>query len=321
LSVRVTFLTATLTLTVALAGAAAAAAPPKQRSAVPAMSLAHDDALLAFAAAMEGRKAATLAAVARVVQTVPLERVLATGDSGWYLSQQYAALVRFGLWDEMIALMPPDTRARGLTAGYLYGRGVALAARGRIADAQATLAQLQQLAAEVPADAVAGYNSLRDVLGVAEPIVAARIAATEQHDGDAVVLLRQAVAAQDRLVYAQPADWFFPARHLLGAQLLIAGRAAEAERVYREDLARNPGNGWALYGLAAALRAQGRTAAAARVRREFQRAWQHADVRLPGSAFWFAGPDTTRCECQREGSSEGQPGRQLLRAQHEARVD
>jgi hypothetical protein len=135
------------------------------------------------------------------------------------------------------------------------------------------------------------------------------------------MLLRQAVAAQDRLAYAEPAEWFFPARHLLGAQLLIAGRAAEAERVYREDLARNAANGWALYGLAAALRAQGKTGAAARVTREFEAAWQHADVRLPGSAFWFAGPDTTSCACQRESSSEGQPGRKLLRAQHEAGVD
>ena len=86
---------------------------------------------------MEGRKAETLAAV----QSVLAERrrstwMLAMGDSGWNLTQQYAALVRFGLWDEMIALRPPDPRAPGLTAGYLYGRGVALAARGRIDEAQ-----------------------------------------------------------------------------------------------------------------------------------------------------------------------------------------
>src|SRR5215813_2017644 len=264
-----------------------------------AMYFAHNYSFLAFSTAMEGRKAETLAAVQSVLSVAPLDLVIAMGDSGWNLSQQYAALVRFGLWDEAIALGPPDARAPGLTAAYLYSRGVALAARGRLDDARAALAQLRQLATTTPDGAQAGFNTLHDVLAVAEPIVAARIAATEQHNDEALRLLRQAVAAQDELAYNEPADWFFPARHLLGAQLLIAGRAAEAERVYREDLERNPANGWALHGLATALRAQGKTRDAAQVTRKFEAAWRHADVRLQASAFWFAGPDTLSCECQR----------------------
>ena len=263
------------------------------------MYLAHNYSFLAFSAAMEGRKAETLAAVQSVLSVVPLGLVLAMGDSGWNLSPRYSALVRFGLWDEAIALGPPDARAPGLTAAYLYCRGVALAARGRLEEARAVLAQLRQLATTTPQGAQAGFNTLHGVLEVAEPIVAARIAATERRNDEALGLLRQAVAAQDVLAYNEPADWFFPARHLLGAQLLIAGRAAEAEHVYREDLERNPVNGWALYGLAAALRAQGRTRDAAQVARRFEAAWRHADVQLQASAFWFAGPDTLSCECQR----------------------
>src|ERR1700730_1387529 len=101
--------------------------------------LAHNYSFLAYSAAMEGRKAETLAAVQSVVQSIPLDMMLAMGDSGWSLTQQYAALLRFGLWDEMIAQLAPDPRASGLTAGYLYGRGVALAARGRIDEAQGAL--------------------------------------------------------------------------------------------------------------------------------------------------------------------------------------
>jgi tetratricopeptide (TPR) repeat protein len=284
-----------------------------------AMYLAHNYQFLAFSAAMEGRKAETLAAVQAGAQAVPIEMDLAIGASGWNLTQQYAALVRFGLWDELIALGAPDHRARGLTAGYLYGRGVALAARGRINDAKAALAELQALAGKA-ADDGAGQNSLRGVLAVAEPILAARIAASEGRDAEAVTLLQQAVAAEDRLSYAEPADWFFPARHLLGAQLLIAGHASAAVQVYREDLRRNPANGWALYGLAQALHAEGETSEAARVMREFQVAWRHADVRLLGSAFWFAGPDTTSCECQRTASADRQTGSELLGTQHEAGV-
>ncbi|MBV8496548.1 MAG: hypothetical protein JO361_07195, partial [Gammaproteobacteria bacterium] len=265
-----------------------------------AMYLAHNYAFLAYSAAMEGRKAETLAAVQSVLGAVPLEMALAMGDSGWSLTQQYAALLRFGLWDELLALAPPEARAPGLTAGYLYGRGFALAARGRAGEAQAALERLRALAAAAPAETTAGFNRLSDVIAVAEPIVAARIAASSGRDGEAATLLEQAVAAEDRLAYDEPADWFFPARHLLGAELLIAGRAADAARVYREDLERNPRNGWALSGLAAALRAAGRSAEAAAVTRQLTQAWRHADVALPGSAFWYAGADTSHCACERE---------------------
>jgi len=285
------------------------------------MYFAHNYAFLAYSAAMEGRKAETLAAVQGMLEALPLSLVLEMGESGWNLTPQYAVLVRFGLWDELIALNPPDPRARGLLAGYLYGRGVALAARGRLAEAQSALEELKALGAAAPKNALAGSSAFADLMAVAEPIVAARIAASADRQADAVRLLEQAVVAEDRLAYNEPADWFFPARHLLGAQLLIAGRPAEAERVYREDLRRNPANGWALYGLAAALRAQGRSADAERTSRALRAAWQHADVELPASAFWFAGADTAKCECEHHSSSEGQAGRELLRAQHEARVD
>src|SRR5437879_8212508 len=122
------------------------------------MYLAHNYAFLAFSAAMEGRKAETLAAVQSVAQTVPLDMMLAMGDSGWNLTQQYAALVRFGLWDEMIALLPPDPRAQGLTAGYLFGRGVALAARGRTEEARGASGELERPAAAAPAAAAAGVH-------------------------------------------------------------------------------------------------------------------------------------------------------------------
>jgi tetratricopeptide (TPR) repeat protein len=305
-------------LTLARAAGADSTGPGPDTAPAPdaeAVHLAHNFQLLAYSAAMQGRKAETLAAVQRVVQALPLDAELASGDSGWNLTQQYAALVRFGLWDELIALGAPDARARGLTAGYLYGRGVALAARGRIQAANDTLAELHALT-----DDRAGLKRLRGVLAVAEPIVAARIAASEGRSEDAVTLLQQAVTAEDALADREPPEWFFPARHLLGAQLLIGGRAAEAAEVYRADLRRHPGNGWSLYGLSRALAASGETGQAARVTRQFEAAWRQADVRLLASAFWFAGPDTTSCECQRTASTDRQTRRELLGAQHEAGI-
>ena len=128
-------------------------------------------------------------------------------------------------------------------------------------------------------------NTVRDVLGVAVPTVQARIAVAEGRSDEAVAALRLAIAAEDRLAYNEPKDWFFPARHLLGAQLMQAGKAHEAERVYRDDLQRNPANGWALYGLSAALKAQGRTVEPAEAARQFEIAWSGADTRLTASAF------------------------------------
>ena len=74
-------------------------------------------------------------------------------------------------------------------------------------------------------------------------------------------------------------------RQSLGAVLLQAGRASDAERVYREDLKQNPGNGWSLFGLAASLRAQGKTAEAAQVDEQFKKSWTQADVTLTSSRF------------------------------------
>ena len=77
----------------------------------------------------------------------------------------------------------------------------------------------------------------------------------------------------------------FPTRHLLGAELLAAGKASEAEAVYREDLKRHPNNGWSFYGLGQALALQKKEADAAAARKEFEQAWQRADVQLSASAF------------------------------------
>ena len=103
--------------------------------------------------------------------------------------------------------------------------------------------------------------------------------------GKSIELLTEATRQEDRLAYDEPSAWFFPVRHLLGAQLLKSGQASTAEAVYREDLEHNPNNGWALFGLAQALEAQKKNAEAMRVRQKFAQAWAHADVTLESSTL------------------------------------
>jgi predicted Zn-dependent protease len=93
------------------------------------------------------------------------------------------------------------------------------------------------------------------------------------------------VRAQDALLYDEPPPFYYPVRQSLGAALLEAGRAKEAEAVYREDLKTFPKNGWSLYGLAQSLKAQGKADEAAEAEKEFEEAWSRADVKLTASAF------------------------------------
>jgi hypothetical protein len=147
------------------------------------------------------------------------------------------------------------------------------------------LEQLDALLADLPADVPAGQNMLRDVLAVAVHVAAARIGSAEGRRADVVRELREAVRLEDRLDYDEPAGWFFPVRHLLGAELMGAGNHKEAESVYRDDLRRHPGNGWALFGLMQALKADGRAAESRAAETEFRTAWRHATISISASAF------------------------------------
>jgi tetratricopeptide (TPR) repeat protein len=251
----------------------------------PVMYTAHNYQFLAFSAAMEGRRAETIAAADNSRKAVSDEMLLAMPGADWYVAEMYTARVRFGLWDEILAMSPPHPKLPGLTAGYLYGRALALAAKGQLVEARAALANLQSFAASVAPDAPAGMNSVPMLLAVAVPLVQARIAAGEHRNDDALAALRLAVAAEDKLAYNEPADWFVPSRQVLGAALLAAGKAAEAESIYREDLQRNRANGWSLYGLGAALKAQGKNDAATQVGKDFAAAWQRSDITLSASAI------------------------------------
>ena len=250
-----------------------------------AMYTAHNYQFLAFSTAMLGRKADTLDATRKARTVISDDLLMAMPGWDWYLAETYATMVRFGMWDEMLAEQPPNAKLSALTAGYHYGRVMALAAKGRADEANDELAELEKIAAAATADDIAGLNAAGDVLAVAVLVGKARIAEAQQRSGDAIALLTEAATKEDMLAYDEPSDWFFPVRHPLGAALLRAGKAQEAEDVYREDLRRHPENGWALYGLAHSLSAQHKDTEAQTVRERFDKAWQSADITLTASAF------------------------------------
>ena len=136
-----------------------------------------------------------------------------------------------------------------------------------------------------PERTVAFFFRAKNLLQLAANLLGGELAAKAGDVATAERLLRATVAEQDTHWFTEPPPWYFPVRQTLGAVLLQAGRAGDAELVYREDLRRNPGNGWSLFGLAQSLRTQGKTADAAQVDESFRKAWAQADVRLTASRF------------------------------------
>jgi tetratricopeptide (TPR) repeat protein len=249
------------------------------------MYVAHNYQFLAYSTAMEGRRAETLEAMKQMRAAFPEDLMLAMPGPDWYGAEPYLAMVRFGLWDQVLAEPRPNPALKSLTGAYLFASAMALAATNRVAQATQRLEDLNALRAALPADATAGFNAAADVLRLAATIAKSQIERAQRHPDAAIATLTEAVALEDKLGYDEPADWFFPVRHLLGAELLRAGKNTLAESVYREDLRRNPGNGWSLFGLAQALRAQGKSGEAAATDALFREAWKHADVTLTASAL------------------------------------
>jgi tetratricopeptide (TPR) repeat protein len=241
----------------------------------------HNYDFMAFATTMIGRGRDAVASAEKVRALIPEEM---HGTPGMDFLQHWSTRplqvrVRFARWDELLAApAPPASRAhaRGL---WHYARGRALAATGDLSGAESELVELRSILASGTLDGLRmEFNASADLLAVAERVLTGWIHASAKRLVPAVDALREAVRLEDGLLYGEPPEWTVPTRHDLGAVLLLAARPQEAERTFREDLDRFPANGWSLRGLAAALRAQGRSAEAAEVQGDFERVWATADV-------------------------------------------
>ncbi len=203
-----------------------------------------------------------------------------------FLATPYFALVRFGHWEEMLTEAPPAKDLAFLNAMWHYGRGVAFAGRGQFDHARDEIKALESLKSDPSLTLEVGGTSgttLQSLVELSARIVSGELAAKEKRFDDGVKDLEAAVAMQDAQRYFEPSAWHYPVRQSLGAVLLDAGRAKEAEAVYREDLKRNPENGWSLFGLMKSLQAQGKTDEAAAIEARFRRAWARADITLTAS--------------------------------------
>jgi tetratricopeptide (TPR) repeat protein len=244
----------------------------------------HNLHFLYAAAANEGRGDLALSSARRLGAQINDEALGAFPGVEEFTVMPTFALLRFGRFDAVLGEPVPAPRLRYATGIWHYARGIAHARRGDAAAAGPELAALRSIAAE---QALAGLEftgvpaSRYLELAVAH-LDGERAAAAGDPDA-AVATLERAVALQDAMQYTEPPRWWLPLRQSLGAVLLSDGRAEAAEAVYREDLRRNPRNGWSLYGLGHSLAAQGRATEAAAVDAGFRNAWARADTELGAS--------------------------------------
>jgi tetratricopeptide (TPR) repeat protein len=249
----------------------------------------HNIHFLAWSAMFQGRPEAALEAARKIVAKVPPE--ISSNKNAWalyetFLSQPMFVMVRFGMWNAMMAEPKPDVASQFMTGIWHYGRALAYIHTDQPKQARQELRKLSEaLEAMGTVEHYIGFATAKTLMTIAEQIVLGEMAYSEGRVLEGLAHLERAVRLEDGLRYNEPPDWYFPVRHFLGAMLIDAGYPNEAEVVYAADLRKNPENGYSLFGLSQALQRQGRVKEARAFNERFSRAWADASHTLTSSRF------------------------------------
>jgi len=246
----------------------------------------HNYHFLVYGAMFDGQSELALRAARQLQQQVPEELLKTQTDFlDAFMPMPLHVLIRFGRWEDILKEPEPAEYLPMSRSIRHYARALAYAATGRIAEAETEQSIFKLTKAKVPETSILFNNMSRDILGVAEEMVAGEIAYRKGDKAAAFEHLRAAVRLDDALNYDEPWAWMQPARHALGALLLESGQPAEAEAVYRADLKRHPKNPWALQGLGECLAVQGKVAEAANIKAQLKTATERADVCIDRSCY------------------------------------
>lgn len=299
---------------------------------------AHDLYVKVYAAMLAGRSADAEHAARRIIEVLPADllRLTTPPMADWVESHVSAlphVMIRFGRWEEIIALPLPEDRELFCvtTAMTLYAQGIAYAALGRIDDAARSQAEFRVAAAAVPASRMALPNREIDVLQVAEAMLAGELEYRRGNFEEAFAQLRLGIEREDALLYADPRSWLQPVRHAYGALLLEQGRIEEAEANYRSDLGldgklphakTHPKNVWSLHGLHECLTRLGRDAEAAEIAAQRDIALSDADVLIAASCYCrLSASGESSCSCDHSSGAGCTCGAMDSHAGHDSHGD
>ncbi|MFO7854547.1 MAG: hypothetical protein R6V44_04900 [Paracoccaceae bacterium] len=263
----------------------------------------HNYHFAIYGAMFLGQYEPALAAAEELIATTPEELLrlpsppMADFMEG-YLSHKQHVFVRFGKWREILAQAEPsDPELHCATLAFMrYAKGVAHAALGEVAEAEAMQARFREAKAAVPESRLIHNNTCVDLLEIADAMLEGEIEYRKGNHEPAFAALRRSVELDDHLPYDEPWGWMQPTRHALGALLLEQGHVEEAEAVYREDLGLggklsratiHPDNVWSLKGLMDCLerRDAAETVEGKLIRQRLDLALSRADGRVAASCF------------------------------------
>ena len=249
----------------------------------------HNIHFMAWSAMFQGHPKKALDAARKIVEKVPPD--LAENKNVWalyetFLSQPMFVMVRFGMWEEMLAEPKPHVESQFMTGIWHYGRALSYIHTNQLTKARRELRALDSVREIMnKEDHYIGFATAETLMTIAQEAVQGELSFSEGYTLEGLAHLERAVRLEDGLRYNEPPDWYFPLRHFLGAMLLDAGRPGEAEVVYAADLIKNPENGYSLFGLKMALEQQGQSEDALAVSKRFERAWSGASHRLTSSRY------------------------------------
>jgi tetratricopeptide (TPR) repeat protein len=250
--------------------------------------VAHNRHMLAYCAMMTGQRDLAMKQIRAMVAELPADFLKESAlQAEGFVAMPLEVMMRFGLWDEILA--EPDQYADYMPFTRTFhhaARAVAYAAKGDAANARKAQSVFLERARLVPKEDSLGNNSCETILGIVTPMIEGEILVAEDKIDGGIEQLRAAIKKEDGLKYDEPPGWLIPVRHSLGAVLMKQRRFAEAEQVYRDDLARLPENGWSLLGLAESLREQKKNEKEAKATKaSFQRIWAKADLKITSSCL------------------------------------
>lgn len=250
--------------------------------------IAHNRHMLAYAAMMTGQRDLAIKHIRALVAEIPpdflQENPLQTEAN---VALPLEVMVRFGMWDQILAEPEKYSDKMWFTRAFHHAaRAIAYAAKGDVPRARKAQTVFLKRAKLVPKEDFMSNNSCEALLAITIPMVEGEILVAEGKIDRGIEQLRAAIQKEDQLRYDEPPGWMIPVRHSLGAVLMKQDRLAEAERVYRDDLARLPENGWSLLGLTESLRKQNKNAdEVVQTQAKFKKVWAKADLTIRTSCL------------------------------------
>ncbi|WP_136465658.1 hypothetical protein [Flagellimonas onchidii] len=245
----------------------------------------HNIHFLWSAASLLGNSDIAIDAAKKTAEKVPTGELISMPFLQDFASTPLLAYVRFGKWNEILTIPAPNKEIKHLNLIRHYARGMAFIRKGNSKEAQEELDAIKSLKDDPELEnlVATAHNPSINSAKIAYEVIAGELAALNGDNSKAIEHLKNAVDYEDGLTYTEPAAWHIPTRQNLGAQLMKAKQYKEAENIYREDLKVLRQNGWSLMGLYNSLQAQGRTEEAKRIKEEFDKAWQNADLEITTS--------------------------------------